>query len=676
MEQAIIRRLVKEMRPADRSLYYPEGDQKEFWARVQASGGWKEELEDIRREGGRLLGQAIPELTYSLFVLYAKQGTRLEYERVYFERRRRLNTFAVLSMLEPEREEWKQGLFDVLWAVCGEYTWCLPAHLPDAGRPETIDLFAAETGFTLNEIALLLEDTLPGMLKDRISREVEQRIIRPFLESGPWHWETVETNWSAVCAGSVGAAALLQPSISPEDLAAVLARTERSMEFYFRGFGDDGVCLEGPGYWNYGFGYFVYYADLLRSRTEGRIDHFNDVKVRNIALFQQRCFLSQDRPANFSDAVRQVRIHPGLTHYLSRCYPEVQLPPAGLNAMFSHDPCSRWAHAFRDLIWREPEKERAGDWQSAAYLMRGAQWLVARWPQDGVMRAFAAKGGTNDEPHNHNDVGHFILVRGGEAFLTDLGSGEYTSSYFGEKRYTFDCNGAQGHSLPIIDGMLQVEGPESAAVLITAEVDTAANLRMAKVNTAATLRMAEVDSAVKPHMAAIDPGVKPRMAEVNSAVNLSMEGEDPGAPYEGTETDGELDAVAAGSGRSAQMSLELAAAYRVPSLQSLVRTFDWNAEAGPELRVTDRFRFDSPPGELVERFVTQILPLAEEAGVIRLEGTSGTLRIGYDAARLEPRVKERSYRNHAGIDETWYALDFAVKQPESESSFTFEFSFD
>lgn len=632
MEQAITRRLVEEMRPADRSLYYPEGDQKGFWARVQATDGWKAELEDIRREGGRLLEQAIPELTYSLFVLYAKQGTRLEYERVYFERRRRLNTFAVLLMLEPEREEWKQGLFDVLWAVCGEYTWCLPAHLPDAGRPETIDLFAAETGFTLNEIALLLEDTLPGMLKDRISREVEQRIIRPFLESGPWHWETVETNWSAVCAGSVGAAALLQPSISPEDLAAVLARTERSMEFYFRGFGDDGVCLEGPGYWNYGFGYFVYYADLLRSRTEGRIDHFNDDKVRNIAQFQQRCFLSQDRPANFSDAVPQVRIHPGLTHYLSRCYPEVQLPPAGLNAMFSHDPCSRWAHAFRDLIWREPEKERAGDWQSAAYLMRGAQWLVARWPEDGVMRAFAAKGGTNNEPHNHNDLGHFILVRGGEAFLTDLGSGEYTSSYFGEKRYTFDCNGAQGHSLPIIDGMLQSEGPESAAVLLAGEVDMAANLR--------------------------------------------MEGEDPGASSEGTEAAGAPDAVIAGSGSSARMSLELAAAYRVPSLQSLVRTFDWNAEAGPELRVTDRFRFDSPPGELVERFVTQILPLAEEAGEIRLEGAGGTLRIRYDAARLEPRVNERLYRNHAGMDETWYALDFAVKKPESESSFTFEFSFD
>ncbi|MFP4974768.1 hypothetical protein ACE6ED_05125 [Paenibacillus sp. CN-4] len=667
MEQAIIRRLVEEMRPADRSLYYPEGDQKGFWARVQASGGWKAELEDIRREGGRLLEQAIPELTYSLFVLYAKQGTRLEYERVYFERRRRLNTFAVLSMLEPEQEEWKQGLFDVLWAVCGEYTWCLPAHLPDGGRPETIDLFAAETGFTLNEIALLLENMLPGMLKDRIAREVEQRIIRPFLEAGPWHWETVETNWSAVCAGSVGAAALLQPSISPEDLAAVLTRAERSMEFYFRGFGDDGVCLEGPGYWNYGFGYFVYYADLLRSRTEGRIDHFNEEKVRNIALFQQRCFLSQDRPANFSDAVRQVRIHPGLSHYLSRCYPEVQLPPAGFNAMFSHDPCSRWAHAFRDLIWREPEKERAGDWQSAAYLMRGAQWLVARWPEGGVMRAFAAKGGTNGEPHNHNDVGHFILVRGGEAFLTDLGSGEYTSSYFGEKRYTFDCNGAQGHSLPIIDGMLQAEGAESAAVLLAAEVDTAVNPHMSEVDTAVNPRMADVDQAVNPHM-----------VEVDSAADPRVEGEDLEASYEDTEAAGAPDAVIAGSGRSARMSLELAAAYRVPSLRSLVRTFDWNAvtEAGPELRVTDRFRFDSPPRELVERFVTQILPLAEEAGGIRLEGAGGTLRIGYDAARLEPRVNERFYRNHAGVDEKWYTLDFAVKKPESESSFTFEFSFD
>lgn len=42
----------------------------------------------------------------------------------------------------------------------------------------------------------------------------------------------------------------------------------------------------------------------------------------------------------------------------------------------------------------------------------------------------AFKGGNNDEPHNHNDIGSFLLTVEGEVFLTDLGCGEYTKEYF------------------------------------------------------------------------------------------------------------------------------------------------------------------------------------------------------------------------------------------------------
>ena len=67
------------------------------------------------------------------------------------------------------------------------------------------------------------------------------------------------------------------------------------MDYYLQGFGPDGACLEGLGYWNYGFGYFVYYADLLRKRTRGEMDWFRAEKVGRIALFQQRAFGRQGR---------------------------------------------------------------------------------------------------------------------------------------------------------------------------------------------------------------------------------------------------------------------------------------------------------------------------------------------------------------------------------------------
>ncbi|MNV89055.1 hypothetical protein D3C71_1833170 [compost metagenome] len=74
----------------------------------------------------------------------------------------------------------------------------------------------------------------------------------------------------------------------PGLLTEILFRTESSMRYYLEGFGEDGACLEGLGYWNYGFGYFTYYSDLLRSRSGRKLDWFHNDKVRRIARFQQQ----------------------------------------------------------------------------------------------------------------------------------------------------------------------------------------------------------------------------------------------------------------------------------------------------------------------------------------------------------------------------------------------------
>ncbi|GJM76376.1 hypothetical protein HMSSN036_85920 [Paenibacillus macerans] len=95
-----------------------------------------------------------------------------------------------------------------------------------------------------------------------------------------------------------------------------------------------------------------------------------------------------------------------------------------------------------------------------------AQWLVSRHRSAAGSFGFAAKGGHNGEPHNHNDLGHFILIAGRDTFAADLGSGEYTADYFGAGRYRYDCNGSQGHSVPIINGRHQAEGERHAAVVL------------------------------------------------------------------------------------------------------------------------------------------------------------------------------------------------------------------
>ena len=586
MTREEVRRALAGGVPPGPGFYYADGDSAAFWRRAGKAPEWAAAVEEIRSEGERLIGEPIPELTYSLFAVFAERGTRLEYEKVYFERRRRLNTFALLSLLEPEEPAHLEALCDIVWSVCGEYTWCLPAHLSgsDADHRAAIDLFSAETGFALAEIALLLGDRLPRLVRERVAAEVEARLLTPYLTRGPYGWETARHNWAAVCAGSIGAAALLAVR-DEERLARIVGKVLGSMDSFLAGYGDDGACLEGLGYWNYGFGYFVYFADLLRKRTGGALDLLSGGKVRSIATFQQKVYLSRDRIANFSDSAPRARFQAGLACYLASLFPEVEVPPAALAASYREDACSRWAPALRNLIWLDPRRTGAGEWRAADAYLPDAQWLLSRHRSAAGFFGFAAKAGHNGEPHNHNDVGQFLLLADGEAFVADLGSGEYTKAYFGAGRYEYDCNGSQGHAVPIVDGALQEAGEASAARVLEATIG---------------------DELVR-------------------------------------------------------FRFEMAAVYRLPHLESLVRGFVWRKRELPVLELTDEFRFAQAPDRVVERIVTLRPPEPAGDGAVRLPGAGErSVLVRYDARRLEERVERRTYRDHDGREAVWYALDFVL----------------
>ncbi|MFC5447836.1 heparinase II/III family protein [Paenibacillus aestuarii] len=604
--------------PADIRLLFPDGHNESFWKKVRESAAYAPWVREIRAEGERLMQQPIPELTYSLFMQFERDGTRLPYERVYFEKRRRLNTMALLTLLEPEQTVWKDALHDIVWSVCGEYSWCLPAHLRgsletdgqyalDMSSPEWnrfaqrthIDLFAAETGFALSEILSLLGDTLSELLRSRITEEIKRRLFKPFLLHGPYHWETATHNWAAVCAGSIGSAALhLLAGEEEGELAAIITKVHACMDSYLSGFGDDGACLEGVGYWNYGFGFFVYYADLLKKRTRGAEDWFQLPKVKQIALFQQKSYLNGNATISFSDSSKHVNVQIGLSHYLAGLYPEVDAPSMAMRAPFTEDHCSRWGHALRNLIWFDPGREGAS-WPSADYYLPHAQWLVSRQVLAAAEYGFAAKAGHNDEPHNHNDLGQFILMRNGLAYAADLGCGEYTADYFGAGRYSYDCNGSQGHSVPIIDGCYQEPGAGRAAAV--------------------------------------------RRVDIQPDTDV--------------------------------FEIDLAKAYELPHLEALVRTMTWRKTDVPSLVLEDVYTFTQTPQSIVERFVTQCEPHMEGNRMVLQAGDGGTLQISFDAEAVSPVIIPKTFMDHDGRPAAWYAVDFAVKQPTDRIRLAFQFDF-
>ncbi|GLX66959.1 heparinase II/III domain-containing protein [Paenibacillus glycanilyticus] len=412
--------------------------------------------------------EPFPELKFSDLRLFAAQGTRLEYETPYFERRNRFISLLLVVLLEQEPSD-LQALEDLIWEICGEYTWCLPAHLPmspDRIPPrQRVDLFAAETAHALAEALYLLGDLLDPQVADRVRDEVEERVFQPLFESSSaFGWESSTSNWSAVCSGAAGMAAIMLVQ-DKERLAGITARVIRTMNVFLSGFEDDGCCTEGIGYWAYGFGFFFYYADMLHELTSGAINLLSGEKISKIASFPAAVQLSGASYTSFSDAWPDSQPHTGLMcrlhHRLGQALPEMN----GVPALYR---INRWAHASRNLLWSEAELLN-GSMAQGNFFFPEAGWAVSKAMHASAQFSMACKGGHNDEPHNHNDLGQFILNVNGESLLTDLGAGVYTKDYFGELRYEHLHNASEGHSVPLVNGCQQAAGRTYAAELVGRE---------------------------------------------------------------------------------------------------------------------------------------------------------------------------------------------------------------
>lgn len=430
-----------------------------FWERVRTSEAYRPFVDELLALWERDCVPEIPACKYSEFILFNRNGSRKEYEASYFRRRRAMNTAALLSLIYPDNEEYFTRLCDVIWAILDEYVWVLPAHMPsfDEIVPHHIDLFASETAGALSEIDFLMADRLPALIRNRIRLEVRRRVIDGYRNER-FSWETNTANWATVClCGVVMAVLYQQPELMPE----LLPRFSETVRCYLSGFAEDGICLEGIGYWHYGFGYFMGLADLIRQYSGGEVDYFTLPKIAEIAKFPQRAILDGTSSVSFSDGGMTSTTHIGMIHYLKKEFPDdVVLPDRKYT--YTNDGCGRWLHHLRAILWFDETldvPEGSAQKTELTDYAPDSQWMIRKTP----FYRFAAKGGNNGEPHNHNDLGSFIVTRDGRQVLCDPGAGVYSREYFRGERYQFFKASSRGHSVPIIGGCYQQAGSARSA---------------------------------------------------------------------------------------------------------------------------------------------------------------------------------------------------------------------
>jgi hypothetical protein len=236
-------------------------------------------------------------------------------------------------------------------------------------------------------------------------------------------------------------------------------RATVGLKIFLEGVSADGGSSEGVGYWSYGFGWFAELNRQLETRTHGLLSLVEgDADVRSTAAFGTRMTLSNGHCVNFSDNGPLSAPRPALLAYLAeRFHDSFIRDHAALAWQRSSGPLDLNAQRA-DLMFLTRQFLRCPRHLGPAAQLPISDTLLAdlgvvvtrfRDAQDHLWE-FAAKAGHNDEHHNHNDLGGYLLNIDGRRMLTEIGSPEYVRDFFGPRRYTFLAAHSLGHPVPLI----------------------------------------------------------------------------------------------------------------------------------------------------------------------------------------------------------------------------------
>lgn len=428
----------------------------EKWEQVRTHPYYAKLREGAAKKTEEYLATEPPRVKFSDIHLFATTGNRTVFQAVFGNYQSRMEHYFFMYLLTND-EKYIEPLADIMWNIMDFETWTIPAHvreeLPEEARKRFLDLTSTIMAFRISEIIYFIGDKLPELVTKRAKYEVRYRLIDSF-KSYTGGWLNVTHNWSAVCCGATLATYLYMAE--KEEIDEQLPRLMEGIERYLSGFDDEGCCLEGIGYWNYGFSHFCLFASMLRDYTDGEIDLFKLPKVHEIAKFQQNSAINERQSISFSDAGVVFSANGWLSHFLKNEFPDIEIPSI---------PPASGGPVLRYVLWQDPNLADC-KMNPKSRIFHDAQWFIYR----SEPYNFVCKGGHNAEPHNHNDVGSFIISKNGKTTFTDPGTGEYTRQYFAaDTRYGHLSCSSRGHSVPIINGREQVIGRNKSTVYEDAE---------------------------------------------------------------------------------------------------------------------------------------------------------------------------------------------------------------
>ncbi len=461
------------------------------WPSISNTSEWSELSANLKtnllNEGVALLDCQWPSLPATLFLEFNRMGNRTNYQNACFQRRNQLGKLVIAECVE-NKGRFLDEIANGIWAICEETYWGVPAHvhlqkdesgLPDVSEP-TVDLFAAETGALLAWTYYLLEDKLDAispLVNKRIELEIKRRIIDVCLERDDFWWmglSRVRTvnNWNPwVCSNWLTCVLIIEND--PQKRVDSVYKIMRCLDEFINPYPRDGGCDEGPGYWGRAGASLYDCLELLQSATQGKVDIFDEPLIQEMGRYIYRVYVDNGYYINFADAsakagsntyvtfrygksIKDQRMQGFAAYHFHKSNPEKTAPSFSGKAMGRTLPA---IFTYKELLEAKPKFSPEPD-----YWFYDLEVMLARsTDENGKGLYIAAKGGHNNESHNHNDVGNFIVYSDGWPALIDVGVETYTKKTFSGQRYEIWTMQSAYHNLPVINGIMQHNGRQFKA---------------------------------------------------------------------------------------------------------------------------------------------------------------------------------------------------------------------
>lgn len=436
---------------------------------------------------------------------FSRTGNRTAFEELYFAKRRALNTL-ILAEGAEHQGNYLNDIINGIYSICEEPAWQLPAHnsyirdtpqlpLPDVTAP-VLDLFACETGALLATVYYLLYDELNSVspfIASYLLKELRERILEPYLHQHFW-WMGNEDepmcNWTIWCTQNI----LLTAFLIPQEKAiqeAVMKQACYSIDCFLKDYGEDGCCEEGAQYYRHAGLCLLGALDIMNAVTDDAFVHlYQTTKIKNIASYILNVHIAGPYYANFADC-SPIAGRAGVREYLfgkriqdddlmlfaSSDYAdseeadrlllnEINLFYRLQNVFYHAEIQMYYENALVQCRARRPEQpvphHRSLYYESIGlFLVRNEQWVLA------------VKAGCNDDSHNHNDTGSFIIYKDAKPFVIDIGVESYTKKTFSPDRYEIWTMQSAYHNLPTF-----LMSPENAAIASDSSVNASSESKV------------------------------------------------------------------------------------------------------------------------------------------------------------------------------------------------------